>query len=1054
MKGKKLWAILLTICLVAGSIGVTSVMASDDTDIDISIVVKNETHPDNETNLQAGDVINVAVNLDKFKSTLAGDDYKAITTIQMKLPYNGEVFEYVDKSMTNGLLKVSNPITGALTNSSVIGNVISVVPMGLDVGDGALEETDTTQTIFSFKLKVKSDVSVASDEVLDFSQMILKNLYVESDELYSYSIVPAELKVCTNPVITVDGSETVAAAYTNAVTVAATEGSVITVNNEEKTNPCTVSAKGSYTVVATNEVGLTDTETFEIAPVVNSVSIKTAPAKTEYVKGTALDVTGGVITAFLSNGETEDIPMTADMCSGFDSSKVGEQTVTVTYEGKPASFTVNVKDKEVTAIAWNVKPADTIIEGQDLSTALKNAKITVTYDSTETESVSVTETMCSGFDSSKVGVQTVTVTYGGKTLTFDITVNAKSITGITVKSAPEKTEYIEGTAFDVTGGVITVSYDNGKSEDIPMTETMCSGFDNTVYGQQTITVTYEGKTAAFDVNVKQKSMTGIEVTTLPSETEVLEGKDLNVTDGEITVTYDNGTTKTVNMTADMITGFDSSRVGTQMVTVSYTESGVTKTTELEVNVKAKSVLKVELISVPVNTKVLEGKELDLTGAAIRVVYNNDTEDASVPVTQDMISDFDNRTIGTQNIKVTYQGMDADKTFEVTVIEKSISKVEITKNTITEIKEGKPFAFDGEITVSYDNGDTDKVAMSDASVKVDSSAVNMSKPGTYTVSVVYTDKKNQTHAMSYEVKVAEKILDRIAITKKPSKTSIIEGTKLDVTDGIITAYYDNGTEVEVPMTDDMISNFDNTKVGEQTATVTYNGKTAELQITVASKQVVDVTLVSAPTAAIVTEGLELELTGGKIHVTYDNGTEEDLDMTQGMLTLDNATVGKQTATITFGGKSVTFEVEVIAKVATGISTNFESVEVKEGTALEKLGLEVYLVYNNGTKDELALSDVTITGYDASKLGKQNLTVSYQLEDKLMTIEVSVTVLAEETTQAPQETTTSQETTTVPQETTTGGSTVPTGDASNVAAILAMVVAAGTGFVIVSRRREQR
>ena len=346
----------------------------------------------------------------------------------------------------------------------------------------------------------------------------------------------------------------------------------------------------------------------------------------------------------------------------------------------------------------------------------------------------------------------------------------------------------------------------------------------------------------------------------------------------------------------------------------------------------------------------------------------------------MISGFDKNTVGKQTITIKYNGYTVAQTFEVTVIEKSVSDVKIAENNVTNIKEGKAFTFDGTILVSYNNDTTEKVAFSDKSVKVDASKVDTATPGTYKVTVVYTDKKNVEHTLTYDVTVIEKVLEKIAITTKPSKTSIIEGTKLDVTDGVITLYYDNDTTATVAMTNDMISGFDNSKVGDQTVTVTYKGKTAELAVTVAAKTVTDVTLVSAPTATTVTEGLALDLTGGKIHVTYDNGTEEDMDITEGMLTLDTNVVGKQTATVTYGGKTVTFEVEVLAKAATGLALSFgEVTDLKEGTELADAGLEVYLVYNNGTKDTLKLTDVTIKGYDPAVLGKQDVKVSYKTAD---------------------------------------------------------------------------
>lgn len=54
------------------------------------------------------------------------------------------------------------------------------------------------------------------------------------------------------------------------------------------------------------------------------LSWKTMPGKTTYAKGESLDLTGGVLTAKHGTGKTFDIPLTADMVSGYDPEKTGQ----------------------------------------------------------------------------------------------------------------------------------------------------------------------------------------------------------------------------------------------------------------------------------------------------------------------------------------------------------------------------------------------------------------------------------------------------------------------------------------------------------------------------------------------------------------------------------------------------------------------------------------------------------------------------------------------------------------------------------------------------------
>ena len=77
---------------------------------------------------------------------------------------------------------------------------------------------------------------------------------------------------------------------------------------------------------------------------VSSVSIATLPEKTAYnYKFGSLDLTGLSLTVTYSDGSTETVTDTSKMnVTGFDSSKTGEQTVTVEYEDATASFNVTV----------------------------------------------------------------------------------------------------------------------------------------------------------------------------------------------------------------------------------------------------------------------------------------------------------------------------------------------------------------------------------------------------------------------------------------------------------------------------------------------------------------------------------------------------------------------------------------------------------------------------------------------------------------------------------------------------------------------------------------
>ncbi len=214
-------------------------------------------------------------------------------------------------------------------------------------------------------------------------------------------------------------------------------------------------------------------------PKLTSIAVKSTTHKTEYWVGDTLDVSGLIIEVVYSDGRKEEVSVTADMVSGFDSSKVtSSQTLTITYSGKTTNFIIKISQPTITSIAvksTNHKTEYWIGDALDVSGLI----IEATFSNGKKEEVQVTEAMVSGFDSHQENSsQTLTITFGGKTAEFNISISAPAIISIAVKSTSHKTLYWVGEPLDVSGLVIEASYQNGKKENINVSEEMVSGFDS------------------------------------------------------------------------------------------------------------------------------------------------------------------------------------------------------------------------------------------------------------------------------------------------------------------------------------------------------------------------------------------------------------------------------------------------------------------------------------------------------------------------------------------------------------------------------------------------
>lgn len=90
--------------------------------------------------------------------------------------------------------------------------------------------------------------------------------------------------------------------------------------------------------------GYIDTHYFKFkSTVTTSIAIKTCPTKLTYQKDESLDVSGGVIAVIPGIPEASaDIPLIAEMVSGFSSATLVEKTLTVTYDGKTTTYMITV----------------------------------------------------------------------------------------------------------------------------------------------------------------------------------------------------------------------------------------------------------------------------------------------------------------------------------------------------------------------------------------------------------------------------------------------------------------------------------------------------------------------------------------------------------------------------------------------------------------------------------------------------------------------------------------------------------------------------------------
>lgn len=212
-------------------------------------------------------------------------------------------------------------------------------------------------------------------------------------------------------------------------------------------------------------------------------------------------------------------------------------------------------------------------------------------------------------------------------------------TRIEVSHMPAKTRYFVGEPFDATGLVITAYYaDNTSTQTTGYT---LSSPDMSVYGNKTVTVTFDEKTVDFSILVVDIS--GIEVKTMPAKIEYSKGDSFDTTGLSILVKYTDGTSETIT-TGFEVSGFDSSSVGEKTITVTYK----THTTTFKVTVYDLSGIRITSFPSKVYYKI--GETFDPSGLTVAEVRQDGTEKE---ITDYDISGFDSSTAGSKTITVSY-----------------------------------------------------------------------------------------------------------------------------------------------------------------------------------------------------------------------------------------------------------------------------------------------------------------------------------------------------------------------------------------------------------------
>ena len=440
-----------------------------------------------------------------------------------------------------------------------------------------------------------------------------------------------------------------------------------------------MSSAGQKTVtVSYTEGGVTKSATYTIT--VNAVtltSIEVSGAKTAYYVGDTF--VKPTVTATFSNGSTSDVTNSATF-SGYNLSNVGNQTVSVSYTNgttETTSYSITVTAVVVTSLSisgytTSFKVGDTFSFG---------GTVTANYNNGSTEDVTASATY-TGYNMSTSGNQTVTVSYGGQSTTYQISViDSSGATDSTQYSLVNSVGDIEvGKSYIITNGTsgtvkavaVTDNANNRKSTEV----TVSSG--KITRGSSVLSFTLGGTSGAYTFETENYAGTSGYLASGSGSTS----NQLRVisTAGTASIAF-NGDAATINIgphaSRTLIcfnSGIDSPNGGFAC----YGAQGSYGLVYLWKETLTKNLTSISLDTSNVQTSFSVGDTFTYSGLVVTANYSNA---ASEVVTPTSVSSPDMSSVGNKTVTVTYLTVNNTYTISVTA-NPSISWTAPTINVYT------------------------------------------------------------------------------------------------------------------------------------------------------------------------------------------------------------------------------------------------------------------------------------------------------------------------------------------------------------------------------------
>ena len=594
--------------------------------------------------------------------------------------------------------------------------------------------------------------------------------------------------------------------------------------------------------------------------VLTELTVDAQPSKTVYFAGDTFEIAGLTLTAHYSNGTTQ--PVNIDDVTWTPAGELTADTtkITLTYQDKTAEVPVTVQKVEIDELTVTKQPTQTEYFVGD-TFEIAGLTLTATYNNNDTNTIAIESSedaetkgviWSANGDFSTAGDKTITVSYQGKSQTFTVTVKEPEVMSITVSGWTDDKTFVVGQSFDPTGLTLTATYDDPKKENDEITiasAEQAKQLGVTWTPQEPLSasttqviLTYQGQSVTVNVQVVPVAVSEIQVSQNPTKTSYVVGQSFDPAGMKLTVTKNDNSEETITITDSSDANQEGvswepedgfTETGKQTVTISYEG----KTTEIKVDVIARALVSISAAYDSSGKTYYEGDTFNPAGLTVTAHYNDNT---TTPVTGDYTYSDGPLAAGQQTVTITYQGKTA--TVSVNVQKLEVTEIKVTTQP-TKIKYFVGDKFDPAgmtVTATYNSGKTENITNITAQ---NAQGVSWTPKEGLTESTTKITITYQGKTAEVSVNVQKVEVTGITVTAGPSKTEYFVGDTFDPTGMKLTATYNNNQTEEI--TNITAENTQGvswtpaegfTQTGQQTVTITYQGKTATVSVTVEAKTI--------------------------------------------------------------------------------------------------------------------------------------------------------------------------------------------------------------------------